>query len=237
MLGYKLNHREFGFRVRGQTDSDRILIKRVATAALFARLGERVVPLVQTPQCQLLAGEPRACLSHLNGEGKAGAAKAISALDTLLGGNAGYLAGEYQDDYILCETRGDTCVMLDGVHRAAVLLHAKVESIPMAIQRSESQRLPGQPRARAKQCRLHHREEPARPARQDGLRRGPQRGTARVQPDQVGREVGGWLRMIREHRPADQHPAADAERGPAGVFREEPAPVAGPQALRRTAVP
>jgi SAM-dependent methyltransferase len=144
MLGYKLNHREFGFRVRGQTDSDRILIKRVATAALFARLGDRVVPLVQTPQYQLLAGEPRAYLSHLNGEGKAGAAKSISALDTLLDGSAGYLAGEYQDDYILCELKGDSCVVIDGIHRAAVLLHAQVESIPVAIQRNESQALPTQ---------------------------------------------------------------------------------------------
>jgi len=139
MLNYKLNHQTTRFDVESDASSagSQFLIKRAPLSSLHARLstagGGQIVPLSQSPHHQLLAGNARPYLAYLNGPGKASAARSIATFDQLLNTSDSYLSSAHATHYIVCEFIDDKCVIVDGLHRAAVLMHNQAERIPVAL--------------------------------------------------------------------------------------------------------
>ena len=142
MLTYKLDHQTIHFEVEGDANAGgRFLIKRIATASLHARLANsasgtaalEIVSLAQTPHYQRLAGNVGPYQSYINGLSETGAVHSQSAFERLLNSSDSYLSKGHASDHIVCELVDQKCVILDGLHRAAVLLHNKVDAIPVAI--------------------------------------------------------------------------------------------------------
>jgi SAM-dependent methyltransferase len=162
VLGYKLDHRTFRFEVeRGAGAADgRFLIERIATRSLHARVATpaagapEVVALAQTPHCRWLAGDEAQYAIYLESVGEAEATRSKRAFAEFLGTSEGYLSADHASHYILCELVDGKRVILDGLHRAAVLLHNGVEFVPVAVRMEKAA-----PRAQLERYLLDYKDD------------------------------------------------------------------------------
>ncbi|HEX4997701.1 MAG TPA: class I SAM-dependent methyltransferase [Terriglobia bacterium] len=154
MKGYQPSHRNFSFSVElpanlAHMKGSSFIICRAPLESLLARIvtesegvqaRHALTPLRRTPHFAFLEGQRASYQAYLERHGLTvgyGAEHSVEAFDRLLSEPGAYLAPPYQSSYIICEAvdtpSGKQAVILDGVHRAARLLHEGVRSVPVAI--------------------------------------------------------------------------------------------------------
>ena len=154
MHGYQLDHRMYRFDLKFPDTLSHLrhksyIIRRTALDSLYARIvvskkygkvRHRLVRLTDTPHFAYLRGKVDRYREYLGMFGLSvgyGAEHSIANFDTLRSTTAGYLEGDHASEYIVCEQVKTLLnvrnVILDGVHRACLLLHEGIRDIPVAF--------------------------------------------------------------------------------------------------------
>ncbi|MFC1591409.1 class I SAM-dependent methyltransferase [Thermodesulfobacteriota bacterium] len=100
----------------------------------------RIVKLQQTPHYQFIKGNKKPYQEYLEKFGESvgfGIEHSEGAFAALLESQERYLGEHYRSNYIVCFEKqnlfGKKSILLDGVHRACLLLHQGVSEIPVAF--------------------------------------------------------------------------------------------------------
>jgi 2-polyprenyl-3-methyl-5-hydroxy-6-metoxy-1,4-benzoquinol methylase len=154
MHGYKVDHRYFSFNLslpanlsglRGEpylickADLE-TLAARIITGYAGRTVKHTLVKLRDTPHFQYVCGNQAPYLQYLETYGidvGFGAEHSRENFERLLSANEKYLEGAYSSNYIICEQvntkTGVIAVILDGVHRASILLAQGIREVPVAF--------------------------------------------------------------------------------------------------------
>jgi|GEM_PF-1766192 len=154
MKGYRVNHKTFSFDLSIPKNllgikNEPYLICKTDLETLFARLvtgsdGRTVthspVRLRDTPHFSYINGNKKPYLDYLMRYGinvGFGAEHSVDSFEKLLSSGLDYLEDKYLSDYIICEQvmtqTGVMNVIMDGVHRACLLLARGVREVPVAF--------------------------------------------------------------------------------------------------------
>ncbi len=154
MNNFQVNHKFFSFQLKFsdsicKRNSDFYLIKKIPIHKLYARIviknnneivRHKIVHISKTPHYQYLLGDKKPYLDYLKKYGKSVGytlEHSSEAFDSLISDTKTYLSKNYASNYIVCEkiaTKfGKKLVIIDGVHRATILLKNKSSNIPVAI--------------------------------------------------------------------------------------------------------
>jgi len=154
MKGYTTDHKNFSFNLTfpknlyGIKDKP-YLICKTDLETLFARLvtgsdgktaTHSLARLRDTPHFSYINGNKEPYIDYLITYGKDvgfGAEHSVESFERLLSSSYKYLEGEYSSNYIICEhvktETGVMNVLMDGVHRACLLLSQGVRIVPVAF--------------------------------------------------------------------------------------------------------
>lgn len=154
MKGYKLEHKDFMFRtsfsesILHYKDKPYIICK-VSTNSLYARIvsgysgarvKHRIVKIGNTPHYAFLKGNERKYRQYLEKYGRDVGytlEHSVESFKELINSKERYLESKYKSNFIVCESVNrffsEKIVILDGVHRASLLLYQGVSHIPVVL--------------------------------------------------------------------------------------------------------
>jgi len=136
MNNYVLNHKNFTFL------KDHI-IKKVnlqnISAGIMSETGIITCPISETPHYSYVSGEKEKYLEYYKKfkvNYNIPMKKILQDFENLINEKSNYLEGEHKEKYIILN---DSMGIMDGHHRAAVLLKNGVTEIPIAIKKKDNQ--------------------------------------------------------------------------------------------------
>lgn len=153
MKDFIVNHKNFSFQVkfRGNFSGCKkpYLISRVNIDSLYAKIvissqnnqvKHKIIKLNESPHYKYLNGDEKSYIEYLRKYGKSVGYRiehSVNNFENLLSNKYRYLEGCYSSDYIICERVitlfGYKNVILDGFHRACILLKKGIKDIPVAF--------------------------------------------------------------------------------------------------------
>lgn len=152
MKGFETDHKHISFKVTFHGNLSLCkrpyVIKKVNLQSLYARIvvgtvsegvKHKIIKLTDSPHYKYLKGDKTFYGEYLARYGKYvgyGIEHSIENFEKLISDKNGYLEDKYSSDYIICEKItslfGHKSVIVDGFHRACILLHQGVTIIPVA---------------------------------------------------------------------------------------------------------
>ena len=150
MKNFKVDHKNINFQVNFPPHLPKTgyLICKVSLKSLYAsilhwkssKIKKKLKKLDKTPHYEFIKGNKSAYESYLIKFGKKvgyGIEHSIENFNKLIMNNYLYLGRESSSEYIICQKRkkllGSKNVIVDGVHRACLLINQGIESVPAAF--------------------------------------------------------------------------------------------------------
>lgn len=157
MKSYKLNHKNFSFKVDFKhpllaykeklsylickTNLDNLYARVVIDAVLATKVKHKIVKLRETPHFRYINNDKNSYLAYLEKYGENvgyGIEHSVENFEKLLSDKHAYLEGKFSSNYIICEKYktsfwGYKNIIIDGVHRACLLLKQGFKEVPVAF--------------------------------------------------------------------------------------------------------
>ncbi|MCK4744657.1 class I SAM-dependent methyltransferase [Candidatus Parcubacteria bacterium] len=152
---YSVNHKNFKFNIKFPENlkylkTKKYIIKKINLKNLYAnividknknKVKHKKTKIIDTPHFKYISGDKKPYLNYLQKYKESVGYKiehSIESFDKLIEKNNYYLKKEYSSNYIICQKIKKIFttkyIILDGVHRASLLLHQGIiDDIPMVL--------------------------------------------------------------------------------------------------------